>query len=108
MAMGLQQQQHHQGSPPMFPGDFVEYGQQYDPNSDPSRQPRDEGRSGRYRRPRSSSLDDDSRFTTAVGGGGGEGQRTPDSDPALRDAVLAQAPHSQVSTDSHCQVNPEE
>ncbi|KAK2053902.1 hypothetical protein LY76DRAFT_479335, partial [Colletotrichum caudatum] len=98
MAMGLQQQQqqHHQGSPPMFPGDFVEYGQQYESNSDPSRQPREEGRNGRYRRPRSSSLDDDSRFTTAVGGGGGgEGQRTPDSDSALRDAVLAQAPHSQ-------------
>ncbi|KZL64235.1 hypothetical protein CI238_00525 [Colletotrichum incanum] len=93
MAMGLQQQQ-HQGSPPMFPGDFVEYGQQYEPSSDPSRQPREAGRNGRYRRPRSPSLDDDSRFTTA-GGGGGEGPRTPNSDAALHDAVLAQAPHQQ-------------
>ncbi|OBR14536.1 hypothetical protein CH63R_03262 [Colletotrichum higginsianum IMI 349063] len=108
MAMGIQQQQqqqqqqhHHQqgGSPPMFPGDFVEYGQQYDPASDASsRQPREGTRGGRYRRPRSPSLDDDSRFTTAGGGGGGgggEGPRTPNSDAALHDAVLAQAPHQQ-------------
>ncbi|EXF73522.1 hypothetical protein CFIO01_02814 [Colletotrichum fioriniae PJ7] len=103
MAMGLQQQQHTQGSPPIhFPGDFVEYGQQYDNNSghhsDPSssqqqRQSRGEGgRNGRYRRPRSPSLDDDSRFTT--GPSGGEDPRA-SSDAALHDAVLAQAPHQQ-------------
>ncbi|KAK1676926.1 hypothetical protein BDP55DRAFT_727710 [Colletotrichum godetiae] len=102
MAMGLQQPQHTQGSPPIhFPGDFVEYGQQYDNNSgnhsDPSssqqRQSRGEGgRNGRYRRPRSPSLDDDSRFTT--GPSGGEDPRA-SSDAALHDAVLAQAPHQQ-------------
>ncbi|WYZ40898.1 hypothetical protein EsH8_IV_001239 [Colletotrichum jinshuiense] len=92
MAMGIQQQQQHQGSPPLFPGDFVEYGQQYD-TSDTSRQPREAARTARYRRTRSPSLDDDSRFTT--GGGGGEDPRTPSSDAALHDAVLAQAPHQQ-------------
>ncbi|OLN83410.1 hypothetical protein CCHL11_03130 [Colletotrichum chlorophyti] len=83
MAMGIQQQQ-HQGSPPMFPGDFVEY-THYD-TSDASRQPRETGRNGRYRRVRSPSLDDDSRFTT----GSGEGPRPPNSDAAMHDAVIAQ------------------
>ncbi|KAI3555590.1 hypothetical protein CABS03_04118 [Colletotrichum abscissum] len=104
--MGLQQQQHTQGSPPIhFPGDFVEYGQQYDNNSGHhSRQSRGEGgRNGRYRRPRSPSLDDDSRFTT--GPSGGEDPRA-SSDAALHDAVLAQAPHQQQRTNTHAHTQP--
>nr|XP_036586885.1 uncharacterized protein CTRU02_03473 [Colletotrichum truncatum]KAF6797442.1 hypothetical protein CTRU02_03473 [Colletotrichum truncatum] len=84
MAMGIQQQ-NHQGEPPMFPGDFVEYNGQYDTND---RQPREGGRNGRYRRVRSPSLDDDSRFTAGA-------PSEPTSEGVLHDAVLAQAPHQQ-------------
>ncbi|TDZ23668.1 hypothetical protein Cob_v003386 [Colletotrichum orbiculare MAFF 240422] len=84
MAMGIQQQ-HQPSDAPMFPGDFVEYGAQYETND---RSSRDAGRNGRYRRPRSPSLDDDSRFTT-----GAASEQNPDS--VLQDAVLAQAPHQQ-------------
>ncbi|KAF4874191.1 hypothetical protein CGCSCA1_v006740 [Colletotrichum siamense] len=88
MAMGIQQQNHHhQGSPPMFPGDFVDYGGQYETND---RQPRNTANgtgNGRYRRPRSPSLDDDSRFTT--------GAPSEQTNSELHDAVLAQAAHQQ-------------
>ncbi|KAF6832356.1 hypothetical protein CPLU01_06181 [Colletotrichum plurivorum] len=90
--MGIQQQQQHQqqGEPPLFPGDFVDYAAQYETSD---RQPRDAsgGRNGRYRRPRSPSLDDDSRFTTTVA------STEPSEVTGLHDAVLAQAPHQQVS-----------
>ncbi|KAF9875463.1 hypothetical protein CkaCkLH20_07283 [Colletotrichum karsti] len=87
MAMGIPQQD-HQSEPPMFPGDFVEYGTNYNSSitTTNDRQPRDAARNGRYRRPRSPSLDDDSRFTT-----GAHSATTSE----LHDAALAQAPHQQ-------------
>ncbi|KAJ5013719.1 hypothetical protein K4K57_002433 [Colletotrichum sp. SAR 10_99] len=88
MAMGIQQQNHHhQGSPPMFPGDFVDYGGQYETNDRQPRNTTNGAGNGRYRRPRSPSLDDDSRFTT--------GAPSEQTNSELHDAVLAQAAHQQ-------------